>query len=95
MSGSPGNFIDNILDMEVRVQLQRAQQGFGVQVAQVNPDNSTTILGTLTGQGQMQYIGEWLKQGMTLQITRVTVEGVQIPPWWDEYYGIPGSYDGA
>ena len=89
-----GNFTDNILDMEVRVQLQRAQQGFGVQVSSVNPDTTLTNLGTLTGQGEMQYIGEWLKQGLTLQITRVVVEGVPIPPWFDEGYGIPDSLDG-
>lgn len=90
-----GNFTDNILDMEVRVQLQRAQQGFAVQVAKVNPDASLTILGTLTGQGDMQYIGEWLKQGLTLQVTRITVTGIPIPPWFDEGYGIPDSLDGA
>lgn len=89
-----GNFTDNILDMEVRVQLQRAQQGYGVQVAQLNPDNSVTILGTLTGQGDMNYIGQWLKQGMTLQITKVAVAGVTIPPPFSDEYNIPQSIDG-
>jgi hypothetical protein len=90
-----GNFVDNILDMEVRVQLQRAQQGWGVQVSKINPDSTLTNLGTLTGQGDMQYIGEWLKQGLTLQVTRVVVTGVQIPPDFDTDYGIPQSNDGA
>ena len=90
-----GNFTDNILDMEARIQLQRAQQGFGIQVSSVGAGNVLTVLGTLTGQGDFQYIGEWLKQGMVLQITRVTVEGVPIPPPFDPWYGIPQSIDGA
>ncbi len=90
-----GNFTDGILDMEVRVQLQRAQQGYGVQIAQLNADGTTTVLGVLSGNGDMNYIGEWLKQGMTLQITRVTVAGVPIPPWYDIQMGIPDSIDGA
>lgn len=90
-----GNFTDNILDMEARIQLQRAQQGYAIQVAQVNPDSTITVLGVLTGQGDMNYIGEWLKQGMVLQITRIVVTGIPIPPPFDEFYGIPQSIDGA
>lgn len=93
-----GNTTDLSYALQARIELNRAQQGYGVAVYSVTTVNGAQVLsliGTLTGQGDMYWISEWLAQGMVLQIQRVTVEGIPIPPPFSEEYGIPQSIDGA
>lgn len=93
-----GNNTDLSYALQARIQLNRAQQGYGVavySVTTVNNEQVLNLLGTLTGAGDMYWISEWLAMGMVLQIQRVEVEGIPIPPPFSYEYEIPQSIDGA